>query len=137
MSYRYQTRIRYGECDQQGVVFNANYMAYMDDASEQWISSLAPDGDFRSLGWDWMVVRSVLEWQGPAHFGETLAIEVGVVRYGNTSFDIGFVGTVAGRACFSARTTCVSVTPVTLEKCPLPAHVREKFGDASDMDVPR
>lgn len=137
MSYRYQTRVRYGECDQQGVVFNANYMVYMDDASEQWISSLAPDGNFKSLDWDWMVVRSVLEWQGPAHFGETLTIEVGVVRYGNTSFDVGFVGTVAGRPVFTARTTCVSVTPVTLVKCPIPPHVREKLGPATEMAVPQ
>lgn len=137
MSYRYQTRIRYGECDQQGVVFNANYMVYMDDACEQWISSLAPDGDFRSLDWDWMVVRSVLEWQGPAHFAETLSVAVGVVRYGNTSFDVGFVGTVEGRPVFTARTTCVSVTPVTLVKSPIPAHVREKLGPAEAMEVPQ
>lgn len=136
MSYRYQTRVRYGECDQQGVVFNANYMVYMDDASEQWISSLAPDGNFKSLDWDWMVVRSVLEWQAPAHFGDTLTVEVGIVRYGTTSFDIGYVGSVAGRPVFTARAVCVSVTPITLEKCPVPAHMREKLGPAMAMEVP-
>lgn len=136
MPFRYHTRVRYGECDQQGVVFNANYMVYMDDASEQWISSLAPDGNFKSLGWDWMVVRSVLEWQAPAHSGDTLEIEVGIVRYGSTSFDIGYVGTVAGKPVFTARAICVSVEPVTLKKWPIPVAIRAKLGEVVGMTVP-
>ena len=35
--YRHSLRIRYGECDMQGVVFNANYMAYVDDAVDTWV----------------------------------------------------------------------------------------------------
>lgn len=136
MSFRYRTRVRYGECDQQGVVFNANYMVYMDDASEQWISSLAPDGKFQSLDWDWMVVRSVLEWKAPAHHGDLLEIEVGIVRYGATSFDIGYVGTVGGQPVFAARAVCVSVKPVTLEKWAIPARVQEKLGAVVELEVP-
>lgn len=136
MTFRYHTRVRYGECDQQGVVFNANYMVYMDDAAEQWISSLAPDGNFKSLDWDWMVVRSVLEWQAPAHHGDRLDVEVGVVRYGTTSFDIGYIGTVAGRPVFTARSICVSVKPVTLEKCAIPARIREKLGEPVALNLP-
>lgn len=137
MSYRYQTRVRYGECDQQGVVFNANYMVYMDDASEQWVSSLAPDGTFKSLDWDYMVVRSVLEWRGSARSGEVLTIDVAVVRYGTTSFDLGYVATRAGEPLFAARSVCVSVEPVTLRKCAIPARIRALLGPARDLDVPR
>jgi acyl-CoA thioester hydrolase len=136
MGYRYQARVRYGECDQQGVVFNANYMVYMDDATEQWISSKAPDGKFTSLDWDWMVVRSVLEWRGSAHFGETLEIEVGVVRYGSTSFDVGYVGSVKGETVFTARAVCVSCEAVTLKKCPIPERIKARLGEAVTMDVP-
>jgi acyl-CoA thioester hydrolase len=136
MSFRHQLRVRYGECDQQGVVFNANYMAYVDDATEVWISSVAPGGDYHGLGWDWMVVRSVIEWQGPARNGETIDIEVAIVRYGSSSFDLGFVGTVGTRAVFKARTVCVSVTPVTLDKIATPARVRELLGPAEPWDVP-
>jgi len=136
MSFEYRTRVRYGECDQQGVVFNANYMVYMDDAAEQWISSLAPDGNFKSLDWDWMVVRSVLEWKAPARHGDVLVIEVGVVRYGSTSFDIGYVGTVAGKPVFTARVVCVSVMPVTLEKCPIPPRIRDRLGPVLDLPAP-
>ena len=34
MSFRHSIRVRYGECDMQGVVFNAHYLAYVDDALE-------------------------------------------------------------------------------------------------------
>lgn len=136
MTFRYRTRVRYGECDQQGVVFNANYMVYMDDASEQWISTLAPDGRFQSLDWDWMVVRSVLEWRGSARHGDIVEIDVGVVRFGTTSFDLGYVASVAGAPFFAARSVCVSVEPVTLKKCSLPERIRALFGPAVALDVP-
>ncbi len=31
--FRCQVRVRFGECDMQGVVFNAHYLAYIDDAA--------------------------------------------------------------------------------------------------------
>jgi acyl-CoA thioester hydrolase len=136
MPFQYSTRVRYGECDQQGVVFNANYMVYTDDAGEQWISSLAPDGKFQSLDWDWMVVRSVVEWQASARSGDILVIDVGVVRYGSTSFDLGYVGTVDGKPVFTARSICVSVEPVTLKKCPIPERIKTKLGPVVALEVP-
>jgi len=136
MPYTYRTRVRYGECDKQGVVFNPNYMVYMDDAAEVWISSLTPSGNFLDLGWDWMVVRALIDWQGSARHADTLAIEVGIVRYGSTSFDIGYVGTVDGHAVFKARSTCVSIKAGTSEKMVTPEHVRKLLGPAQTWDVP-
>ena len=37
MTVVWSSPVRYGECDQQGVVFNAHYMAYCDDASDRWL----------------------------------------------------------------------------------------------------
>lgn len=136
MPYIHRLRVRYGECDQQGVVFNPNYMVYMDDAGEVWVSSLSPTGNFLDLGWDWMVVRSTIEWQSPAHHGDTLSIEVGIVRYGSTSFEIGYIGTVAGRPVFKARSTCVSVKAGTTEKFVTPAHIKQLLGPEQDWELP-
>ena len=136
MSYIHRTRVRYGECDQQGVVFNPNYMVYMDDAGENWVSSLAPSGNFLDLGWDWMVVRSTIEWQAPAHHGETLSITVAIMRYGSTSFEIGYIGKVGERAVFTARSTCVSVKVGTSEKFITPDHIKALLGPAETWDVP-
>ena len=136
MPYTYQTRVRYGECDQQGVVFNPNYMVYMDDATEVWVSSLSATGNFLDLGWDWMVVKSTIEWQTPARHGDSLTIEVGIVRYGSTSLDIGYVGTVGGRPVFTARSTCVSVKAGTTQKIVTPPDIKALLGEAQPWDVP-
>lgn len=136
MAFRHRLRVRYGECDQQGVVFNANYMAYVDDATEVWLSELAPGGDYRALDWEWMVVKSVISWQSSARNGELLDIDTAIVRYGSSSFDFGFIGQVGERAVFKARTVCVSVRPVTLARMETPARIRELLGPALDWDVP-
>jgi acyl-CoA thioester hydrolase len=136
MPYTYRTRVRYGECDQQGVVFNPNYMAYMDDAGENWVSNLSPTGNFLDLDWDWMLVKTTIEWQGSARSGETLTIEVGVVRYGTTSLDLGYIGTVDGRPVFRARSTCVSIKPGTYDKIPTPERVKALLGPPETWAVP-
>ncbi|MCB1746959.1 MAG: acyl-CoA thioesterase [Gammaproteobacteria bacterium] len=136
MSFRHQIRVRYGECDQQGVAFNAHYMAWMDDATEVWVRGISPGGDYHAFDWEWMVVKSVIEWQSSARTADLLDIDVGVVRWGRSSFDFGFVGCVAGRPVFSGRTVAVSVKPVTLAKMDTPAAVRELLGPALDWDVP-
>lgn len=136
MSFKHRIRIRYGECDQQGVVYNPNYMVYMDDATEVWISSGVADGDYYSLGWEYMLARSALEWQGSARAPETLTIDVGVVRYGTSSFDVGYIGKVDDRPVFTARAVCVSVRPETYEKFPTPAKIKAILGDVVDWKVP-
>ena len=136
MSFQHQLRVRYGECDRQGVVFNAHYMAYIDDATEVWVRGVAPSGDYREFGWEWMVVRAVIEWQSSARNGDLLTIDTAIVRYGKTSFDFGFIGTVGERPVFAARSVCVSVLPVSLEKIATPPHVRALLGEPVDWKVP-
>ena len=136
MSYNHQIRVRYGECDQQGVVFNANYLAYIDDASEVWIRSNSPNHRYEDLDWEWMVVKSIIEWHSPARTGELLDIAIGVTRYGQKSFDLGTVGTVESRRDFSAKTVCVSVKPVTHEPITTPEHVLSILGARVNLDIP-
>ena len=136
MSYSHQLRVRYGECDQQGVVFNANYLAFIDDASEVWIRSNSPNGNYEKLNWEWMVVKSIIEWQSSARTGDLLDINIGVVRFGGKSFDVGSVGFVGTRKIFSARSVCVSVLPVTYEPIETPTQIKSILGDLVDLDVP-
>jgi len=136
MSYSHQLRVRYGECDQQGVVFNANYLAFIDDASEVWIRSNSPNGSYEKLNWEWMVVKSIIEWQSSARTGDLLDINIGVVRFGGKSFDVGSVGFVGTRKIFSARSVCVSVLPVTYEPIETPTQIKSMLGDLVDLDVP-
>ena len=136
MPYQHQLRVRYGECDQQGVVYFANYMIYIDEATEIWVRSVSPKGNYRELGWEWMIVRSAVEWKSSARDADLLKVDTAVVRYGTTSLDFGFIGKVDDRTIFKARLVCVSVKPVTLEKMTTPDEVKAMLGAAVDWDVP-
>jgi acyl-CoA thioester hydrolase len=127
-SYVHTVPIRYGEVDMQGVVFNAHYLAYIDDAMDRWLRTL--DVHFEQSGWDVMVVKAVLEWKGAASIGDDLEIAVGVTRWGNTSFDVGFAGAVGERPVFVATLTYVGVKAGTKETMAPPAEIRSLLGDA-------
>jgi acyl-CoA thioester hydrolase len=124
--YRHEIRIRYGEVDMQRHVFNAHYLAYIDDALDQWLRTVL-DPEYESV-FDIVVKRADLTWSGGAGFGDTLAIDVAVRRWGTTSFDVGFEGSVDERPIFDATLTYISVEPGTTTPTPVPERVRTALG---------
>jgi acyl-CoA thioester hydrolase len=120
--FTHTIRVRYGECDQQGVVFNAHYLAYVDDALEHWFdASLSPE---EREGFDVMLKKATVEWIAPARYRDHVAMDVGVARWGNTSFDVVVDGSAGGRASFVTTIVYVSVAPGTHDPVPVPEHVR-------------
>jgi acyl-CoA thioester hydrolase len=131
MGFRHVVRVRYGECDMQKVVFNANYLAYLDDAVDTWFREVfAPEGSFEDLGFDFMVKRIELEWQSPALFGETIELDCSVTRWGTTSFDVTVVASVGERPVFHATLVYVSTTPGAAKAAPVPDMVRTALGSS-------
>ena len=127
MTYVHEIRVRYGECDMQGVVFNANYLAYADDAVDTWFRAvLTPDGEgFEAIGFDFMLKTATVTWHAPLVFGETAALACSVARWGNASFDVAIHGTARGDDRFDATITYVSVVPRENKPIPIPDHVRD------------
>jgi acyl-CoA thioester hydrolase len=123
----HRIRPRYGEIDMQGVVFNAHYLAYCDDACDRWMRMLF--GTFEDAGWDFMLKKAELLWDDATRLGDELDIEVVCARLGTTSFDVGFTGTVDDRRVFTATITyvCVKPRPATPEPMPIPDDVRERL----------
>jgi acyl-CoA thioester hydrolase len=126
VAHHHHVRIRYGEVDMQGVVFNAHYLAYVDDAMDSWLRTL--DVNFERLGWDLMLKRADITWSGPAGIGDTLDIAVAVSRWGTTSFDVHFDGRVGERVVFEATVTYVGVRAGTTDPTPPPPEVRSLLG---------
>ena len=120
--YVHHVRIRYGEVDMQRVVFNAHYLAYCDDAADLWLRSLRVIGE--GSDWDIMVKKATITWDGGARVHDDLAIAVSVSRWGTTSFDVTFEGSVEERPVFTATVTYVSVAPGTTHPAPVPEAVR-------------
>ena len=114
--------MRYGECDMQRVVFNANYLAYCDDAADLWFRSI---GALLEAGeWDVMVKKATITWDGGAKAHDDLAIALSVSRWGTTSFDVRFDGTVEDAPVFTADITYVAVRTGTTETVPVPDSFR-------------
>jgi acyl-CoA thioester hydrolase len=126
--FRHVVRVRYGECDLQGVVFNAHYLAYVDDTIDTWLRTL--ERPHVELGWDVMVKHADITWHGPAGVADELQILASVLRWGTTSFDVRFDGSVEARPVFTASLTYVGVIAGTTEPAPPPAEVRSLLGDA-------
>jgi acyl-CoA thioester hydrolase len=127
VTYRHRVRIRYGECDMQKVVFNANYLAYIDDATDTWFREVL--GGFESEGFDFMVKKLTVEWTSAARFGEVLELDLAVDRWGTTSFDVGVSGHVGERPVLTATLVYVSTLPGAPTKVPVPESVRAALGE--------
>ncbi len=125
MSHRHIIRPRYGEIDMQGVVFNAHYLAYCDDACDSWFRAVF--ANFEEQGWDFMLKKAEITWEGASRLGDVLDIDVNVRRWGRTSFDIGFAGAVGERPVFEAIITYVCVKPGTVEAMPVPDDARARL----------
>jgi acyl-CoA thioester hydrolase len=124
--YVHRIRVRYGEADMQRVVYNPHYLTYCDDAVETWLQVLGID--VFSHGWDFMLKKATIEWQGSATVHDLIDIAVAVTRWGTTSFDVGFTGVVGDRPLFTCTITYVGVKAGTTEKMPAPEYVRRAMG---------
>ncbi len=57
--FRHRLRVRWSECDLQGVVFYPNYLAYFDHAiTELWREAIGPYAEMRDLGIDMVVAEA-------------------------------------------------------------------------------
>ncbi len=109
--------VRYGECDQQGVVFNAHYLLYCDEALAAYCAARGIVGVAENVH----LVTSTLTWHSPARWGDVLDVDVRCANVGRTSFDLEFEIRVGERLCCTVSTVYVNTdgagTPV-----PVPEH---------------
>ena len=123
-------RPRYAEVDAQGVVFNAHWLTYFDESQTRFFEALGLDPKVTFFStFDVMVVKAVLEWEGPAGFDEDVAIAVRIPRLGTSSFDIEYTATCNGDAACVGVITYVSVTPGTHDPTPIPEDVRRLLAE--------
>ncbi len=102
--------VRYAECDQQGIVFNAHYLVWCDEAVVPWFRSSGLSYDQQlGRGLDTRVVSSTLDWSASARYGDVVEVDVAAERVGGSSFVVGFDVRVGDRHCCRVRTTYVMV----------------------------
>jgi len=124
----HRLRPRYAEIDLQGVVFNAHWLTYFDEASTRFFAAIrATPAAVVFRDFDVMVVRAVLDWQRPAGFDDEVVITVVPTRLGSASFDLTYAAAVEGRPACTGTITYVSVVPGSPESTPIPAAIRSSL----------
>ena len=85
-AFTHRLRVRFGECDPQGVVFNANYLLYFDVAfTELWRERVGGYTEMIERGVDVMLVQSNIGYRRPAHADDELDLRLRVKALGTTS----------------------------------------------------
>jgi len=113
-------RPRYAEVDQQGVVFNAHWLTFFDEACTrffEWLGDTPSESFFSE--YDLMIVKAVLD--------EHVDIEVVPTRLGKKSLELTYRASVGERPACTGVITYVSVTPGTHDSVPIPDRLRTRL----------
>ncbi len=90
--FRFKTpvRVRWMECDAQGIVYNGAYLGYLEVGQAEYYRNLGfaiytiPESGYI----DFAVVKSTLEFKAPAKVDEIIDLYVRVSKIGNTSLTL-------------------------------------------------
>jgi acyl-CoA thioester hydrolase len=125
VAFTHGVDVRYLEVDQQGVVFNMWYLAYLDDAMTALLAAGGlPYTVMLDAGFDVQLVHTELDWTSGARFGDRVDVEVEVTATGRTSFTLAFTVLAGGGPVCSARTVYVCVATDGSGKRELPESLR-------------
>ena len=123
--FEHPLTVRYLEVDQQGVVFNGWYLAYLDDALTAFLAYRGlPYRALLDSGHDAQVVHTELDWTGALGFGDPASVAVDVAAVGTTSFTLAFEVRRDGTPVCRARSVYVCVATDGSGKRPLTDALR-------------
>ena len=130
--FRHRIRVRFNECDGQGVVFYANYLMYFDVAmTELWRDAFG-DGyaGMIATGTDAMVAEANIRYRASARFDDEVDLVATVTRLGTTSSVTALSAqrVADGTVLAECELRHVFIDPKTLEKKEIPGEVRAGMG---------
>jgi acyl-CoA thioester hydrolase len=126
-------RVRYHECDMQGIVFNSHYYTWIDDAHTEWIRSLlGPIEVLHGFGVDVMVAESSCRYFASARYDQELEIEVRLESLSTTAMTTAYTFRHDDHLLAEGRIRHVCVDREAWAKTPWPDDVRAAFTPALD-----
>lgn len=122
-------RVRWMECDAQGIVFNGAYMGYLEVGQSEYFRNLGFSiyGIAQRGFFDTAVVKTTLEFKAPARVDEMLDLFVRVGNFGNTSFhlDMEIYRQPAGPLLTVVQSIYVGFEAASGTTRPVPEEIRE------------
>ncbi|MGH2906487.1 MAG: acyl-CoA thioesterase [Solirubrobacterales bacterium] len=127
--FSHQLRVRYAECDAQGIVFNANWFAFYDVVmTEFWREAL---GGYQHLpekfGVETVVAETGARFRGAGRFDDELDFAVQIARVGASSMRAEIDATRDGELLVEGFIEYVFVDRQTLQPVPIPELVRNQL----------
>ncbi len=118
--FRHPLRVRFNECDPQGIVFNANYLVFFDIACTELFRATA--GSYAELvrgGTDVLLVESRITYLAPARADDLIEVELSAGRFGTTSMRLDGRVLRGDEVLTRAELHYVAVDPATHVKKPV------------------
>ena len=129
-NYRFKTsvRVRWMECDAQGIVYNGAYLGYLEIGQAEYYRNLGfaiytiPESGYI----DFAVVKSTLEFKAPAKVDEIIELYVRVSKIGHSSLTLNMEIYPQGsdRLLTDIETIYVGYDAATESSKPVPDDVR-------------
>jgi acyl-CoA thioester hydrolase len=123
-SFRITLRVRYSECDPQGVVFNANFLMYFDLAMTELWRDLGGYQKMVDAGVDMVVGEATIRYLAPLRFDDEFEIVTRVVRLGDTSMTTELVIESGGEPAAEGTLRHVFIESGGGPKAPIPEPIR-------------
>jgi acyl-CoA thioester hydrolase len=123
--FRHRLRVRWHECDQQGVVFNAHYLAFFDMAITELFREAV--GGYLSMvedGTDLVVAEARIRYLAPLRFDDEFDLVILVADLGTTSMRTELAVEHDGETLAEGELRHVFVDAENGGKAPMPAQVR-------------
>jgi acyl-CoA thioester hydrolase len=125
MPFEHELRVRFGECDPQGIAFNANYVAWFDVAlTELWRETLGSWGAMNARGVDAVVAELNVRFLAPARADDLITLGVAITEFGRTSVHFAVDVRRDGELLVEGRMRHVFVDGETWSPVPIPDWIR-------------
>ena len=128
-AFSWTFRVRYHECDPQGIVFNANYFTYFDMTMTELFRASFPAAGYAEMitehGVDVVVAEATARFAASARFDEEIELRAAITRLGTTGMTTALEVVRAGEVLVTGELRHVFVDAASWEKTPMPDAVRD------------
>ncbi len=122
--FRYGLRVRYHECDAQGVVFNANYLTYFDVTITELWRELGGYSEMVASGLDLVVAEARVRYVTPLRFDDEFEGVARITHLGETSMVVSMALERDGEVCAEGENRYVFVASDGGGKTAIPEPLR-------------
>jgi len=134
--FTWPVRVYYEDTDAGGVVYNANYLKFMERARTEWLRALGFEQDVMMQQQDVIfAVRSIeIDFLKPAHFNDALQVSARLEKTGHASITLQqevWREQQPQTVLCRARVRIASLQASTLTPCAIPTEITGKLNRAS------